>query len=48
MEEKIKEITNQELIQLYRLVDEHLEYLENEKEKVAEADNKKGEEDDKK
>ncbi len=48
MEEKIKEATNQELIQLYRLVNEHLDYLENEKEKVSEADNKKEEEDDKK
>ena len=36
MEEKIKEATNQELIQLYRLVMEHLEYLEKEKQKVEE------------
>ena len=38
MEEKLKEVTNQDLIQL--LIKEHLEYLENEKQKV-EADDKK-------
>ena len=40
MEEKLKEITNQELIQIYRLVLEHLEYLNNEKTKVEEVDKK--------
>ncbi len=40
MEEKLKEVTNQDLIQLYRLIKDHLEYLENEKQKV-EADDKK-------
>lgn len=40
MEEKLKEVTNQDLIQLYRLIKDHLEYLENEKQKVEEADKK--------
>ena len=40
MEEKIKEISNQELLQIYRLILEHLEYLETEKNKVEEVDNK--------
>ena len=40
MEEKIKEINNQELLQIYRLILEHLEYLETEKKKVEEVDNK--------
>ncbi len=40
MEEKIKEINNQELLQIYRLIIEHLEYLETEKKKVEEVDNK--------
>ena len=31
MEEKIKEITIEELLQLYRAIEEHQEYLENEK-----------------
>ncbi len=34
MEEKLKEVTDQELIQIYRLIQEHLEYLENEKTKI--------------
>ena len=36
MEEEIKKVTNEELIQAYRLVLEHLEYLENEKKKMEE------------
>ncbi len=40
MEEKVKEIDNHDLIQLYRLVLEHLEYLEVEKKKVLEDDSK--------
>ncbi len=40
MEEKIKKLSNQELIQLYRMVMDHLEYLENEKRKVMEDDKK--------
>lgn len=40
MEEKIKEISNQELLQVYNLVLSHLEYLENEKNKVLEDDKK--------
>lgn len=38
MEEKIKEISNQELIQIYRMIIEHLEYLEKEKNKIEEDD----------
>ena len=40
MENELKEITNKELIQLYRLILEHQEFLNNEKKKVEEADNK--------
>lgn len=40
MEEKIKEANNQELLQIYRLIIEHLDYLESEKKKVEEVDNK--------
>ena len=39
MEEKLKEVNNQDLLQIYRLILEHLEYLQKEKEKV-EADDK--------
>ncbi len=41
MEEKIKELTNQELVQIYRMIVEHLEYLENEKRKVLEEEESK-------
>ena len=41
MEEKIKELTNQELVQIYRMIVEHLEYLENEKRKVTEEEESK-------
>ena len=34
MEEKVKSLSNQELIQVYRLLLEHKEYLEVEKKKV--------------
>ena len=40
MEEKIKETNNQELLQIYNLIIAHIEYLENEKEKVLEVDQK--------
>jgi hypothetical protein len=40
MEEELKEATNQELIQIYRLIKEHLEYLEKEKQKVEENEEK--------
>jgi len=40
MEEKLKEISNQELIQIYRLIVDHLEFLENEKQKVEEDEKK--------
>lgn len=41
MEEKIKELTNQELMQVYNMIMDHLEYLENEKKKVTEEEEKK-------
>jgi len=37
MNEKIVNVSNQELIQLYRLILEHKEFLENEKKKLEEA-----------
>lgn len=40
MKDKIKEISNKELIQLYRLILEHIEVLKNEEEKVKEEDAK--------
>jgi len=40
MEEKIKEVSNQDLIQIYRMIKDHLEYLENEKNKVEEDEKK--------
>ncbi len=39
MKERIKELSNEELLQVYRMLLEHLEYLENEKNKM-EDDNK--------
>ena len=38
MEKELKEVTNKELIQLYRLILEHQEFLNNEKKKVEEAE----------
>lgn len=40
MEEKIKEVSNQELIQIYHLITNHLEYLATEKQKIEEDDKK--------
>ena len=40
MEEKIKEVSSQDLMQLYSMVISHIEYLETEKEKVLEVDKK--------
>ena len=40
MQEKVKEITNHDLLQIYRLILEHLEFLENEKKKLEEEDTK--------
>ena len=40
MEEKVKELSNQELIQIYTMIIQHLELLENEKLKVEEVDKK--------
>ena len=40
MEDKIKEVSNQDLIQIYRMIKDHLEYLENEKNKVEEDEKK--------
>ncbi len=39
MEESIKEVSNQELIELYRLIVSHQEYLNTELEKVEEPKN---------
>lgn len=36
MKEKIVNLTNQELIQVYRLLIEHKEFLDNEKKKIEE------------
>ena len=36
MKEKIVNLTNQELIQVYRLLMEHKEFLDNEKKKIEE------------
>ncbi len=41
MKEKIAELSNQELLAIYRLLLEHQEYLENEKKKMEEAENEK-------
>ena len=40
MEEKIKEISNQVLLQIYRMILDHLEFLQQEKKKVEEEDKK--------
>ena len=40
MEEKIKEISNQDLLQIYRMILDHLEFLQQEKKKVEEEDKK--------
>ena len=34
MEGNIKKLTNEELLQLYRLIVEHIEFLQNEKKKL--------------
>ena len=36
MEEKVLKLSNQELIQIYRMILEHKEFLENEKRKMEE------------
>lgn len=38
MKERIKELSNEELMQLYRMLLEHLEYLQNEKNKMEDDD----------
>lgn len=40
MEEKIKELDNKDLMMIYKIILEHLEYLENEKAKVEEGESK--------
>ena len=40
MEEKLKNVSNDDLLQVYRVILEHMEYLEVEKKKVEEADAK--------
>ena len=41
MKDKIKEISNQELLQVHNLIVSHLEYLETEKNKVLEFEKEK-------
>ena len=43
MEERIKEISNDELLNLYRLISEHLEFLQVELNKVIEEGKDKNE-----
>ena len=38
MKEKIKGLSNDDLLQVYKMISEHLEYLENEKKKVLEEE----------
>ena len=38
--DKVKNANNQDLLQVYNMVSEHIEYLEKEKEKVLEDDKK--------
>ena len=40
MEEKIKELINQDLLQVYRMILDHLEYLQQQKKKVEEEEQK--------
>ena len=40
MEENIKELSNQDLLQVYRMILDHLEYLQQEKKKVEEEEQK--------
>ena len=42
MEKELKELSNDDLIKLYRLIVEHQEYLSVEKEKVGEENNDRG------
>lgn len=39
MKEEIKGLSNDELLQVYKMIMEHLEYLDVEKKKVEEAEN---------
>ena len=41
MKDKVKELTNDELVSVYHLVLEHLEFLENEKNKLGEEDDER-------
>ena len=41
MVDNLKELTNDELVSIYHLVLEHLELLENEKNKLAEEENER-------
>ena len=41
MKENVKELSNDELVSVYHLVLEHLEFLENEKNKLMEEDNER-------
>ena len=41
MKENVKELSNDELVSVYHLVLEHLEFLENEKNKLMEEENER-------
>ena len=41
MKDDLKELGNDELVSIYRLVIEHLEFLENEKEKIMEEEDER-------
>ncbi len=42
MNEKIKGLSNDELLQVYKMIMEHLEYLNVEKKKIEEEENDRG------
>ena len=42
MKEEIKEVSNEELLTIYRLLLEQKEYIENEKQKMMEDDSNEG------
>jgi hypothetical protein len=40
MEEELKKLSNKELLQLYKLIEDHKNYLDNELEKVEKVEEK--------
>ena len=42
MKEKIKGLSNDDLLQVYKMISEHLEYLDIEKKKVEDEENDRG------